>query len=136
MNFNWPLINDNITEDDKQALVEFILTENVRLTQGEKVKDFEKKWSDWLGVKHSVFVNSGASGNLIMSAVVRDLAGQCEVIVPPLGWVSDISPLTNLGLVPVFVDIDMSSLAITAENISNAITEKTKAVVLVHAPGS
>ena len=45
MNFNWPLINDNITEDDKQALVEFILTENVRLTQGEKVKDFENFWA-------------------------------------------------------------------------------------------
>jgi CDP-6-deoxy-D-xylo-4-hexulose-3-dehydrase len=55
--------------------------------------------------------------------------------VPPLGWVSDVAPLVNLGMTPVFVDIDMSNLAITAERIEQAINEKTKAIVLVHALG-
>jgi CDP-6-deoxy-D-xylo-4-hexulose-3-dehydrase len=135
MNFKWPLINDNITEKDKKAVIDFLSQEGVRLTQGNKVKEFEKAWSDWLGVKHSVFVNSGASANYIMTAIARDVKGVGEVIVPPLGWVSDIAPVVNLGMTPVFVDIDMNSLAITADNIERAITPDTKAIVLVHALG-
>ena len=83
--YSWPLINDNVSNKDKQALVEFLQTPNIRLTQGEKVRQFEEEWSRWLGVKHSVFVNSGASANYIMTAIVRDLKGRCEVIVPPIG---------------------------------------------------
>ena len=135
MSFKWPLINDNITEKDKKAVIDFLSQEGVRLTQGNKVKEFEKAWSEWLGVKHSVFVNSGASANYIMTAITRDVKGTGEVIVPPLGWVSDIAPVVNLGMVPVFVDIDLKSLAITAENIEKAITPQTKAIVLVHALG-
>jgi|TARA_Y100000310_G_C20692269_1_gene823122 CDP-6-deoxy-D-xylo-4-hexulose-3-dehydrase len=135
MDFNWPLINDNITEGDKRAVIDFLSKEGVRLTQGNKVREFEKAWSDWLGVKYSIFVNSGASANYIMTAIARDINGIGEVIVPPLGWVSDIAPIVNLGMTPVFVDIDMRSLAITAENIERAITRDTKAIVLVHALG-
>ena len=135
MNFRWPLINDNVTEKDKKAVIDFLSQEGVRLTQGKKVQEFEKAWSEWLGVKHSVFVNSGASANYIMTAIARDVKGKGEVIVPPLGWVSDIAPVVNLGMTPVFVDINMNNLAITAERIEKAITPRTKAIVLVHALG-
>jgi CDP-6-deoxy-D-xylo-4-hexulose-3-dehydrase len=135
MKYEWPLINDNITDEDKGKLIDFLSIPNVRLTQGAKVKEFEKKWSQWLAVKHSVFVNSGASANYIMTAVVRDVKGLGEVIVPPLGWVSDVAAVVNLGLCPVFVDIDLKSLAITSENIEKAITPRTRAIVLVHALG-
>ena len=135
MSYKWPLINDNITEADKSKLIDFLSTPNVRLTQGEKVKEFENKWSEWLGTKHSIFVNSGASANYIMTAIIRDIKGSGEVIVPPLGWVSDIAPVVNLGMCPVFVDIDITSLAITSKNIEKAITPKTRAIVLVHTLG-
>lgn len=135
MNYRWPLINDNVSESDKLALIKFLSEPNVRLTQGKKVEEFEKKWSSWLGVKYSVFVNSGASANYIMTAIARDKKGVGEVIVPPLGWVSDIAAVVNLGMKPVFVDISMENLAITAENIENAITPETKAIVLVHTLG-
>jgi CDP-4-dehydro-6-deoxyglucose reductase, E1 len=135
MSFEWPLINDNITKEDKESLINFLKKPDVRFTQGEKVKEFEKQWSEWLGVKHSVFVNSGASANYIMTAIVRDVKGIGEVIVPPLGWVSDVSPVVNFGMCPVFVDVDLESLAISARNIEQAITPKTKAIVLVHALG-
>jgi len=59
MDFNWPLINDNVTPEDRKVLSDFILS-GQRLTNGAKVKQFEKIWSEWLGVKHSVMVNSGA----------------------------------------------------------------------------
>jgi len=135
MKFKWPLINNNVSDEDKQALVRFLQTPNVRLTQGEKVREFEERWSRWLGVKYSVFVNSGASANYIMTAIVRDLKGRCEVIVPPIGWVSDIAPVVNLGMTPVFVDVNLENLAMSSDNIESAITEKTGAIVLVHALG-
>lgn len=135
MKYKWPLINDNISKEDKKQLIDFLSDPGVRLTQGEKVKEFEKQWSNWLGIKHSVFVNSGASANYIMTAIIRDTKGPGEVIVPPLGWVSDVAPIVNLGMCPVFVDIDLNSLSITAENIEKAITPKTRAIVLVHALG-
>ena len=133
--FKWPLINDNITKEDKKVLSEFILNTN-RFTNGPKVKEFEKVWSEWLGVKYSVMVGSGAAANYITTAIVRELKGQeGEIIVPPIGWVSDVSSVINTGFLPVFVDVDLQSMAISYENIKKAINKKTKAIVLVHALG-
>ena len=132
--FNWPLINDNVSPSDRKVLSDFILS-GERLTNGPKVKEFEKIWSEWLGTKHSVMVNSGASANYISIAMVKELKGVGEVIVPPIGWVSDLASVAQLGMTPVIVDVDMGSLAITAENIKRAITKNTKAIVLVHTLG-
>ena len=133
--FEWPLINDNITQSDKEALASFILNSN-RFTNGPKVREFEEAWSAWLGVEYSVMVGSGAAANYITTAIVRELKGQKgEIIVPPIGWVSDISSVINTGFTPVFVDVDLESMAITCENIKKAINENTKAIVLVHALG-
>jgi CDP-6-deoxy-D-xylo-4-hexulose-3-dehydrase len=133
-NFNWPLINDNVSTTDRQVLSDFILS-GERLTNGPKVKEFENIWSNWLGTKHSVMVNSGASANYISIAIAKEVMGIGEVIVPPLGWVSDLASIAQLGMKPVIVDIDMKNLAITAENIKNAITPNTKAIVLIHCLG-
>jgi len=134
MNYKWPLINDNVSQKDREVLSDFILS-NQRLTNGLKVREFEDIWSKWLGTNHSVMVNSGASGNFLSIALVKELYGIGEVIVPPLGWVSDISSVVQLGMTPVFVDISMDNLSITAENIEKAITPQTKAIVLVHCLG-
>lgn len=133
--FKWPLMNDIITEDDKQKMIDFIKTPNTRFTNGKFVKEFEEEWSKWQGVKYSVFVNSGASANYIMSSILKEIKGLGEVIVAPLGWVSDVSPLVNLGFTPVFVDVDPTNFCITAKNIKKAITSKTKGIVFVHALG-
>ena len=110
MGFSWQLINDSITDSDKKALTDFINTPNQRFTQGEKVREFEDAWSKYLGCEYSVFVNSGASANYIMTSIMKEEKGLGEVIVSPLGWVSDVSPLVNLGFTPVFVDVDMSNM--------------------------
>ena len=62
--FDWRLMRNNINLADKRSLIRFIRKSD-KFTNGEKVKIFEKKWSKWLGVKYSTFVNSGASANLI-----------------------------------------------------------------------
>jgi len=134
LQYKWPLINDNISQSDRVALSDFLLL-NKRLTNGEKVREFENIWSNWLGIKHSTMVNSGSSGNYISIAIVKELMGIGEVIVSPLGWVSDVSSITQLGMKPVFVDISLSNLSITTENIKKAITNETKAIVIVHCLG-
>jgi len=135
MEFNWQLINDSITKEDKKAMTDFINTPNQRFTQGEKVKEFEMEWCKFLGCSHSVYVNSGASANYIMASMMKEMKGIGEVIVSPLGWVSDVSPLVNLGFTPVFVDVDMRNMSITLENIKKAVTDKTVGVTLVHVLG-
>src|SRR6516162_7051536 len=88
MAMNWPLMDNNITRQDLDTLIEFLKQDNPILTQNKHVKAFEAEWSQWLGVKHSVFVNSGASANLLTMAAIRYLYGPGEVIVPTLTWVS------------------------------------------------
>tara|TARA_R100000995_G_C3483642_1_gene125652 strand:- start:37 stop:1209 length:1173 start_codon:yes stop_codon:yes gene_type:complete len=135
MNYNWQLINDSITNSDKKALTDFINEPNQRFTNGPKVKEFEKAWSEYVGCRYSVFVNSGASANYIMASIMKEEKDLGEVIVSPLGWVSDVSPLVNLGFTPVFVDVSMENMSITLDNIKAAVTDKTVGVSLVHVLG-
>ena len=133
--FNWQLINDSITKEDKKTLTDFVNTDGVRFTNGEKVKEFERKWSEWVGCKHSIYVNSGASANYIMASIMKEKKGLGEVITPPIGWVSDVAPLVNLGFTPVFVDVSVDNLSITHDTIQSAITDKTVGITLVHCLG-
>ena len=133
--FKWQLINDSISAEDKLKLISWLSQPNTRFTQGEYVKQFENEWSNWLGVKHSVFVNSGASANYIMASIMKEERGLGEVIVSPLGWVSDVASLVNLGFTPVFVDVSLDNMSISLENIKEAVTNKTVGVCLVHVLG-
>ena len=133
--FNWSLINDSITVEDKKALTDFINTPNQRFTNGPRVKEFEKEWSKYMGCSYSVFVNSGASANYVMASIMKEKQGVGEVIVSPLGWVSDVASLVNLGFTPVFVDVSMKNMSITLDNIKAAVTDKTVGVCLVHVLG-
>lgn len=131
---NIPLMSNNISEEDKEALIEFIRTSD-RFTNGPKVVEFEEAWSKWLGVKHSLFVSSGASANYMTMAVLRELYGPGEVIVPPIAWSSDISSVFAAGLTPVFADVNMSTLAMDEDEVLSHITSKTRAVFLTHVLG-
>jgi CDP-6-deoxy-D-xylo-4-hexulose-3-dehydrase len=133
--FNWPLMHDAISREDKDGLINFINEPNVRFTNGLKVKEFESLWSNWLGVSKSIFVNSGASANDITMMALAEIYGVGEIIVPPLTWVSDISSVIKAGHKPIFVDINHKSLAIDSEQILKALTSKTKAIFLTHVLG-
>ena len=137
MSFDWQLINDSITDSDKKALTDFINEPNQRFTNGPKVKEFEKKWSEWLGVKKSLMVNSGAMGNYMSISIMKEKNNRSrgEVIVPAMCWVSDVSSIVNLGFTPVFVDIDFSNLAMSLDNIKKAHNGNTVGIVLVHLLG-
>ena len=65
----------------REEVIEYLKGTDPMLTQAGNVRAFEKEWSEWLGVKHSVFVNSGSSANLITMAALRELRGGGQVIV-------------------------------------------------------
>jgi CDP-6-deoxy-D-xylo-4-hexulose-3-dehydrase len=132
----FPLMRNNILREDLDAVIEYLKQDDPILTHGAHVRAFEAEWSEWLGVKYSVFVNSGASANLLTMAIlkIRHPEGG-EVITPPLAWVSDIASVLQNGFKPVFADIDPRTLAMDPVQILQKITDKTRAVFLTHVQG-
>ena len=104
-----------------------------RLTMGPVVHSFETEFASWTGSKHALMVNSGSSANLLMvDAMLRRSrkpglwhAGD-EVLVPGLAWPTTVWPLAQLGLVPVFVDIDPATLAVDLASAKSALTSRTR----------
>jgi len=132
----YPLMRNNILREDLDAVIDHLKQDDPILTNGANVRAFEEEWSQWLGVKYSVFVNSGASANLLSMAVLKiQHPNGGEVITPPLTWVSDVASVLQNGFNPVFVDIDPSTLAMDPAQILCKINEKTRAVFLTHAQG-
>ena len=123
----YPLMRNNILREDLDAVIEHLRQDDPILTNGPNVRAFEKEWSEWLGVKYSVFVNSGASANLLSMAVLklRHPEGG-EVIVPPLTWISDVATVIQNGFTPVFADIDPRSLAMAPERRSSPISIRAR----------
>ena len=109
--FNHPLIQNNITKNDINQAIKFLKTQPI-LTSNKKVEFFEQKWSRWLGIKYSVFVNSGSSANYLTLKAIKILFGAGEVILPPLTWVSDVVSVIDNGFKPVFIDIKLKSYII------------------------
>ena len=132
---DWPLMRNNITRNDLDCLIEFLQQDDPILTQSTNVREFEREWSEWLGVKHSVFVHSGSAANLITLAALRQLKGNGEVIVPTLTWVSDIASVLHAGMKPVFVDINPRTLGMDINQVLNKVNDKTRAVFLTHVLG-
>ena len=132
-----PLMSDNIGRGDVDCLIEFLQQEPIpRLTNGPKVIEFEKAWSEWLGVKHSVFVNSGTAANeLTMLALKHIFPEGGEIILPPLAWVSDINSILFAGFNPTFVDINLNNLSFDLDILEKSIGEDTKAIFVTHVLG-
>jgi CDP-6-deoxy-D-xylo-4-hexulose-3-dehydrase len=113
------------------------------LTTGRFNEAFEKRLSQFLGVKHVLTANSGSSANLLAVAALtspflkeRALKAGDEVITVAASFPTTVNPLLFYGLVPVFVDIEIPTYNAIADQIEGAITEKTKAIVLAHTLGN
>jgi len=134
--FNHPLMENNITKQDILNVIKFLKENTSRIfTQNNKVKEFELAWSRWLGIKYSVFVNSGSSANLLSLLALKILYGTGEIIVPTLTWISDIASVIQNNFKPVFVDINPKTLCMDEKSVIKKISSKTKAVFITHAQG-
>ena len=136
----YDLAHDTISREDIDALIEW-LKSYPRLTMGELTKEFERVWSKWLGVKYSVFCNSGSSANLLMYAAMQSSgrAGHRRIIVPSVGWATTIAPAMQLGwdtfqcmceADPVTYGLDLEHLKILLD------TKNPGTVILVHVLGT
>ncbi|HCL91863.1 MAG TPA: DegT/DnrJ/EryC1/StrS aminotransferase family protein [Verrucomicrobiota bacterium] len=128
-------MHNNITRADLDALIAYLGQDNPMLTQSRQVRQFEQEWSNWLGVRHSVFVNSGSSANLLTMAALRERLGPGEIIVPALTWVSDIASVIQCGFQPVFVDINPRTLGMDDQEVIAHLRPQTRAVFITHILG-
>jgi len=109
--YKWPLMKDTLTLSDRWNLAKFVMNSK-QFTQGPKVQEFENAWSKWLGVKYSLFVTSGSTANFLLLDAVKELyfkkKKKIKVLVPACTWVTNINPVIQLGMEPVFCDINLS----------------------------
>lgn len=130
-----PLMKNNISSADLKIVQKYLSTKDPILTQSKKVREFEERWSNWLNVKYSVFVNSGSSANLITLAAMKYLYGNGDVMVPSLTWSSDIYSIFQNNLNPIFCDINLSNLSLDLESYVPKKKDKPKYLFLTHAQG-
>ena len=121
-----PLASNGLREKDIEAAIEALKSGN--LTMGKRVIEFEDKMRNYLGFDHFVMTNSGSSGNLlIIEALMRPTSGKPRlksgdcVLVPAIAWPTTIWPLIQLGLIPVFVDIDPNTLSLDLKKAQQLI---------------
>jgi dTDP-4-amino-4,6-dideoxygalactose transaminase len=113
------------------------------LTTGRFSDQFEKEFSQWLGVKFAHLVNSGSSANLIAFSVltapelgVRQIIRGDEVITVACSFPTTVTPILQYGAVPVFVDVTIPQYNIDVTMLESALSEKTKAVMIAHTLGN
>ena len=130
----WRLMDCAITQSDKLKLIEFISSSDM-YTCGKKVEEFENKWSEWLGCKHSLFVTSGSTANLLLLASVKEfynIPNGSKVLVPACTWVTNVSPVFQNGLEPVFCDINLDNYSFDTDNLPD---DDIKIVFITHLLG-
>lgn len=113
------------------------------LTAGRYVDQFERGLADYLGVKYCATVNSGSSANLLAFMTLtspllkeRRIRRGDEVITVAAGFPTTVSPIVNYGAVPVFVDVTIPQYNIDVTKLEDALSEKTKAVMIAHTLGN
>ncbi len=128
-------------EDDIATLVDSAL--DFHLTTYRFNDEFEKGLKDFFNVKYSLTCNSGSSANLIAITSLtshllkeRALKAGDEVITVAAGFPTTVNPILQNNLVPVFVDVELETYNINVDELENAVTSKTKAIVLAHTLGN
>jgi len=113
------------------------------LTSGRYTEQFEQKLAAYIGVKHCAFVNSGSSANLLaFMALTSPLLGERailrgdEVITVAAGFPTTVAPIVQYGAIPIFVDITIPQYNIDVTALEDAVSEKTKAVMIAHTLGN
>jgi len=131
------LVKDTIDIEDINKLIEWLKT-NPRLTKGNLTTEFEKKWSEWLGVKYSVFVNSGSSANLaaVYSLLLSGKLKNNKIIIPAVSWVTTVTPAIQLGLNPIMCECDIDNLGLDINHLKKIVREENpSSIILVHVLG-
>ena len=139
-NYFYPLLENAFFDEDIFSAINVLLSK--KLTMGKITDKFEKQFSKYIGSKYSVMVNSGSSANLLaifasINPMRKNRAKHGdEVLIPSLCWSTSLWPIVQAGLKPKFIDIDLESLNVTADELIKNISKKTKIIMGVHVLGN
>lgn len=141
MSFRFPLATSSWDQKELDALQRVIASD--RYSMGNEVAEFEKQFATHFGSKFAVMVNSGSSANLLMTAALAytkndqlKLSPGDEIIVPAVSWPTTYYPLNQYGLHLKFVDIDRETLNYDLAALEDAVTDKTRAIMVVNLLGN
>ncbi len=141
MNYKYPLATSTWDEKEYQSLRRVM--DSKIFSMGSEVKKFEKEFAEFFNSKYAVMVNSGSSANLLMTAALfynknPDLLLKPgdEIIVPAVSWSTTYFPLFQYGLRLKFVDIDLQTLNYDISALSEAVTDNTRAIMVVNLLGN
>jgi CDP-6-deoxy-D-xylo-4-hexulose-3-dehydrase len=141
MSFKFPLATATWGQEEQDAMQRVIASG--MYTMGENVKAFERDFAQYVGSKHCVMVNSGSSAILLMVAALfytknplLKLNRGDEVVVPAVSWSTTYYPLYQYGLRIKFVDIDLNTLNYDLDQLAQAVTDKTRAIMAVNLLGN
>jgi CDP-6-deoxy-D-xylo-4-hexulose-3-dehydrase len=136
-----PVSGKVLTSEDFISLVDSSL--DGWLTAGRFTADFERALANFVGTRHALFVNSGSSANLIaLSGLTSKKLGERalkpgdEVLTVAMGFPTTVNPIIQNGLKPVVVDVDLDTLDANATRLEEAISPKTKAIMMAHTLGN
>ncbi|MNO35596.1 dTDP-3-amino-3,6-dideoxy-alpha-D-galactopyranose transaminase [compost metagenome] len=128
-------------EKEMRSLVDSSL--DFWLTAGRYNKQFEKEFAEYLGVRYALLTNSGSSANLLAFSALtspklkeKRIKPGDEVITVAAGFPTTVTPIIQNGAVPVFIDVELGTYNILADEIEGAITSKTKAIMVAHTMGN
>jgi len=125
----------NYGEEEIEAVVNVLRTQRHCLVTNKNVEEFENKVAAIFGKKYGLMVNSGSSANLI-GIMSLELPAGGEVITPALTFSTTVAPLVQCGLVPVFTDANMDNLQANLDEVEDAITDKTVAIMIPNLIGN
>ncbi|WP_297812654.1 DegT/DnrJ/EryC1/StrS aminotransferase family protein [uncultured Methylophaga sp.] len=126
----WP----SFTQEEADAVSEVLLSNKVNYWTGTRCREFEAAFAEWTRVPHAIAL---ANGTLALDVALRALGvgpGD-EVVVTSRTFIASVSSIVLLGAKPVFADVDPDSQNISAESISEVLSDKTKAIICVHLAG-
>ena len=136
-----PVTGKLIDSDDLLSAVDASL--DGWLTTGRFANQFEKELAKYFGSRFSLFVNSGSSANLVAFYTLtspklgeRAIKPGDEVITVAAGFPTTVNPIIQFGCVPVFVDVDIPTYNISVSQLENALSSKTKAIMIAHTLGN
>lgn len=127
---SWPAYS----EEEIKAVNEVLISNKVNYWTGSECRQFEKDFAKWCNTNYAVAIANGSIA-LELALKVLDLSYGDEVIVTSRSFIASISSIVNLGLTPVFSDVDLDSQNISSELIRSKINKKTKAIICVHLAG-
>lgn len=141
MSIKFPLATSSWEKEELEAMQRVIASG--MFTMGAQVQAFERDFAQYIGSKHCVMVNSGSSANLLIIAALfytknpaLKLQRGDEIIVPAVSWSTTYYPLYQYGLKIKFVDIDLQTLNYDLDQLAEAVTDKTRAIMAVNLLGN